>query len=203
MKQFLILCINGALVAVLGLIDAAFGNNLGIDAIIVLSSWGTLYYLFNKIAMLGECCYQCDTTKFTESCIINIITSLFSGLLMIFTSEFIANLFALTPNQHDLLVKATIIYGCGIIFSQLESIFNKYLIYNNKNKELIWATIVFYVFMIACDIIVLILKKPCYWLIVGTVFSNFCTDLYYIIICKVYKGFKKPQFKDNIKNSFI
>lgn len=193
MKQFLILCINGALIAVLGLIDSAFGNNMGTDAIIVLASWGTTYYLFNKIAMLGECCYQCDTEKFTESFIINLITSVLAGILMISTSNFTASLFDITEKQYNLLRICNIIYGLGIPISQIESIFNKYLVYNNKNKELIGATFVFYILMISWDAVVLILKVDCYWLIVGTVICNLVTDLYYLLICKVYKGFKYPQ----------
>lgn len=194
MKQFFILCINGALIAVLGMVDTSFGNNMGVDAIIVFASWGTLYYLFHKIAMLGDCCYQCDPTKFTEGFIINIITSIFAGALMVATSGLTSSLFEITKRQHELLVKCTVIYGFGIFISQTESIFNKHLILTEKNKELIGATVVFYIAMIAWDAMCLFLHTECYWLIVGTVACNFITDLYYIIVCKCHRDFNKPDW---------
>ena len=198
MKQFFILCINGALLSVWGLIDTAFGNNMGTDAIIVLASWGTLYYLFHKFAMLGDCCYQCEPSKFTESFVINIITSIIAGLLMVITSSFTSNMFDISQRQHELLIRCTIIYGAGLPIAQIESFFNKHLILTGKNKELIGATSVFYIAMIAWDAACLFLHTDCYWLTVGTVVCDIITDIYYIIICKCHKDFNKPDWK-NIK----
>jgi Na+-driven multidrug efflux pump len=194
MKQFLILCINGALISVLGMVDTSFGNNMGVDAIIVFASWGTLYYLFHKIAMLGDCCYQCYPTRFTEGFIINIVMSILAGALMIVTSTLTSNLFEITQKQHELLIKCTVVYGFGIPISQTESIFNKHLVLTEKNKELIGATVVFYTAMIAWDAACLFLHTECYWLIVGTVTCNFITDLYYIIVCKCHKDFNRPDW---------
>ena len=114
MKQFLILCINGALISVLGMVDTSFGNNMGVDAIIVFASWGTLYYLFHKIAMLGDCCYQCYPTRFTEGFIINIVMSILAGALMIVTSTLTSNLFEITQKQHELLIKCTVVWNTYI-----------------------------------------------------------------------------------------
>ena len=127
MKQFLILCVNGALSVVLGMIDTSFGNNMGIDAIIVLASWTTLYYLFHKITMLGDCCYQCDPTKFTEGFIISIIMSGLAGVIVIVTSGPTSSLFEITEKQQELLIKCTVIYGLGIPISQIETMFNRHL----------------------------------------------------------------------------
>lgn len=117
MKQFLLLCVNGALMTILGMIDSSFGNNMGVDAIIVLASCVTLNYLFHKVAMLGECCYQCDPTKVTESFIINVFTSILSGMLMVTMSSLTASLFEVTQRQNELLIKCTVVYGFGIPIS--------------------------------------------------------------------------------------
>lgn len=194
MKQFLLLCINGALMTVLGMIDSSFGNNMGVDAIIVLASLGTLNYLFHKVAMLGECCYQCEPTKVTESFIINIFTSILSGTLMITMSSLTASLFEVTQRQNELLMTCIVIYGIGLPISQAENFFKRYLIITGKNKELIGATVLFYTSMIALDAVCLFLHTECYWLIVGTVTCNVIVDLYYIIVCKCYKGFNKPDW---------
>lgn len=194
MKQFWTLCINGALVAVLGLIDSAFGNNMGVDAIIVLASWGTLYYLFHKIAQFGDCCYQCNPSKFTLGFIINSVSSVAAGLLMVLLSSFMSGLFDITDVQRELLVKCTVIYGLGLPFARTESIFNKYLILTGQNKKLIGATAAFYIVMIAWDAVCFILRVPCYYLILGTIVSDIFTILYYLAVCKCYKGFVKPDW---------
>ncbi len=188
MKQFLLLCINGALMTILGMIDSSFGNNMGVDAIIVLASLGTLNYLFRNVAMLGECCYQCDPTKFTESFIINVFTSILSGMLMVTASSLTASLFEVSQRQNELLVTCIVVYGVGLPISQAENFFKRYLIITGKNKELIGATVIFYISMIALDAVCLFLHTECYWLIVGTVTCNVITDLYNIIVCKCYKG---------------
>lgn len=194
MKQFLILCVNGALSVVLGMIDTSFGNNMGIDAIIVLASWTTLYYLFHKIAMLGDCCYQCDPTKFTEGFIISIIMSGLAGVIVIVTSGPTSSLFEITEKQQELLIKCTVIYGLGIPISQIETMFNRHLILTGKNKELVSATVIFYIAMISWDAVCLFLHTECYWLIVGTVICNLFTDVYYVVICKCHKDFNKPDW---------
>ena len=206
MKQFWTLCMNGALVAVLGLIDSAFGNNMGVDAIIVIASWGILYYLFHKIAQFGDCCYQCDPSRFTLAFIINAIASVVTGLLMASLSVFMAGLFDISNVQRELLIKCTVIYGLGLPFARTESIFNKYLILTGQGKKLIGATVVFYVMMITCDAACFVLHVPCYWLIVGTVVSDIVTILYYLLVCKCYEGFVKPDWhgvKDFLSKGFF
>ena len=194
MKQFLLLCINGALMTILGIIDTAFGNSMGVDTIIVIASWGTLDYLFHKVAMLGECCYQCDSAKFTESFIINVVMSILSSILMVATSKLTANLFEVTTKQNELLVLCTVIYGIGMPIAQAENFLKKHLILTEKNKELIGATALFYITMIALDAVCFVLHTECYWLIIGTVICNIITDLYYIIVCKCHKDFNRPDW---------
>ena len=69
MGQFFIYIINALGVAIFDLVDSAFGNNLGLDSICVLSAFTIITWCANVMGNLGTYAYEVKMKYFSE-CVI-------------------------------------------------------------------------------------------------------------------------------------
>lgn len=54
MKQFFVFALTGASIAILDLVDSAFGNTINIDSICVMSAFTIIYWFICVICQIGE-----------------------------------------------------------------------------------------------------------------------------------------------------
>lgn len=67
MKQFLIFLFTGASIAILDLVDSAFGNQISLDSICVMSAFTVLYWCFSALCTVGEYAYRVKL-KYESEC---------------------------------------------------------------------------------------------------------------------------------------
>lgn len=81
MRQFFIFLFTGASIAILDLIDSAFGNHISLDSICVMSAFTVIYWCVDCICKAGEYAYRVKL-KYESECfvfqvaIISITTSI-------------------------------------------------------------------------------------------------------------------------------
>lgn len=193
-RQFIIFAIVGASTGILDLIDSAFANNIDIDSICVMSSFAILIWLINAVCRLGTYGYTIKQRYESECIILQIVPSLIVGMILILFKNCIPHLYALTSNQYELFSKCLLYEGIFLIFQTTEYFFNKYLQLKCKNKDIIVSNIILYGSMILFDALVIYMKGNCYHLVITTGLANMITLIYYLMLCKLYKIFNKPNF---------
>lgn len=83
MKQFFIFLFTGLSIAILDLIDTAFGNQISLDSICVMSAMSILYWCINCICRIGEYTYSIKMKYENESFILEMIATIICSILVI------------------------------------------------------------------------------------------------------------------------
>lgn len=85
MKQFLIFLFTGVSIAILDLVDSAFGNQISLDSICVMSAFTVLYWCFSALCTVGEYAYRVKLKYESECFTLQVtITLICSFILIVF-----------------------------------------------------------------------------------------------------------------------
>lgn len=196
MKQFYIFLVQGLFVAICGLIDTAFGNQLGIDSICVLASYTVLTWISYNTYSLGTYAYRVMLDK-KEVCILtNLGISILMIILVLPLVNIIPEIYSLTQVQKLLMsncLRAHIITMPALAVGEFLS---SYIQLKCLNKCIVISNIIFYVVMLSSDAAVVILGGNLEMLIWCTGASYIIYDIYLLISSKFLKDLDKPLFRD-------
>ena len=83
MKQFFIFLFTGASIAILDLIDSAFGNHISLDSICVMSAFTVIYWCVNCICKAGEYAYRVKLKYESECFVFQVAITLICSFILI------------------------------------------------------------------------------------------------------------------------
>ena len=193
MKQFLIFLFTGASIAILDLVDSAFGNQISLDSICVMSAFTVLYWCFSALCTVGEYAYRVKLKYESECFTLQVTITLICSFILIVFRVPLSHIYSLTDTQYDLLAMCLLCKGICLIFGKLETFFRTYIALSCQNKHIIISNIIFYSTMIVADAIVIALHGECYHLVITTGIADAITVIYYLIFCRF--KWSKPTFK--------
>lgn len=193
MKQFLIFLFTGASIAILDLVDSAFGNKISLDSICVMSAFTVLYWCFSALCTVGEYAYRVKLKYESECFTLQVTITLICSFILIVFRVPLSHIYSLTDTQYDLLAMCLLCKGICLIFGKLETFFRTYIALSCQNKHIIISNIIFYSTMIVADAIVIALHGECYHLVITTGIADAITVIYYLIFCRF--KWSKPTFK--------
>ena len=168
MKQFLIFLFTGASIAILDLVDSAFGNQISLDSICVMSAFTVLYWCFSALCTVGEYAYRVKLKYESECFTLQVTITLICSFILIVFRVPLSHIYSLTDTQYDLLAMCLLCKGICLIFGKLETFFRTYIALSCQNKHIIISNIIFYLTMIVADAIVIALHGECYHLVITT-----------------------------------
>lgn len=168
MGQFFIYIINALGVAIFDLVDSAFGNNLGLDSICVLSAFTIITWCANVMGNLGTYAYEVKMKYFSECVILQAISSGIVSVILLLTHNILPHVYHLTEKQYSLFSKCLIWFAIPFVIRRIASLMGTYVELACKNKILIVSNIVYYMVMIASDAVVVLSGGKCYHLVITT-----------------------------------
>lgn len=193
MKQFFIFLFTGASIAILDLIDSAFGNHISLDSICVMSAFTVIYWCVDCICKAGEYAYRVKLKYESECFVFQVAITLICSFILITFRVPIAHIYSLTDTQYELLSMCLFYKGLCLIFGKLESFYRNYIALTCQNKHIVISNIIFYTTMIGADALVIALGGECYHLVIATGVADAITVVYYLIFCRF--KWKKPTFE--------
>lgn len=193
MRQFFVFIFTGASIAILDLIDSAFGNHISLDSICVMSAFTVIYWCADCVCKAGEYAYRVKLKYESECFVFQVVITLICSFILIAFRVPIAHIYSLTETQYELLSMCLFYKGLYLIFGKLESFYRNYIALTCQNKHIIVSNIIFYVTMIGADALVIALGGECYHLVIATGVADAITVVYYLIFCRF--KLKKPTFE--------
>lgn len=203
MKQFFILLLTGFGIAVFELIDSAFGNNLGIDSIVVMSAFTVICWCANTVGSLGTYAYNVRLKGFSECVILQLVSSSTVSLFLLLFYKQIPYIYSLSGDvQYELLSKCILHLAISFPLRRITEYFYDYAVLQCKNKVVVTSNVLFYVVMIVLDALVIMFKGQCYHLIITTNISYIIHFIYTFIAAEIWKDLNKIDLSE-IKQSLI
>lgn len=193
MRQFFVFIFTGASIAILDLIDSAFGNHISLDSICVMSAFTVIYWCADCVCKAGEYAYRVKLKYESECFVVQVVITLICSFILIAFRVPIAHIYSLTETQYELLSMCLFYKGLYLIFGKLESFYRNYIALTCQNKHIIVSNIIFYVTMIGADALVIALGGECYHLVIATGVADAITVVYYLVFCRF--KWKKPTFE--------
>lgn len=156
-KQFLFFCMQDVLIGIFAMIDVAFGNNIGIDSICVLSAFTVVGWCTYCTYCIGNYAYR-FVLKDAKMCfLISLISSVITGILLYTLASPVAHLYSLTEPQYELLERCLKIHALSCpVLSVRESLGN-YAEYKCCNKQAAIGNVILYSSMILTDALTVML----------------------------------------------
>lgn len=193
MRQFFVFLFTGASIAILDLIDSAFGNHISLDSICVMSAFTVIYWCADCVCKAGEYAYRVKLKYESECFVFQVAITLLCSFILIAFRVPIAHIYSLTDTQYELLSMCLFYKGLCLIFGKLESFYRNYIALTCQNKHIVVSNIIFYVTMIGADALVIAFGGECYHLVIATGVADAITVVYYLIFCRF--KWKKPTFE--------
>lgn len=193
MKQFFIFLFTGASIAILDLVDSAFGNHISLDSICVMSAFTVIYWCIDCICKAGEYAYRVKLKYESECFVFQVAITLICSFMLIVFRVPITHIYSLTDTQCELLSMCLFYKGLCLIFGKLESFYRNYIALTCQNKHIVISNIIFYTTMISADALVIALGGECYHLVIATGVADAITVVYYLLFCRF--KWKEPTFE--------
>ena len=193
MRQFFVFLFTGASIAIIDLIDSAFGNHISLDSICVMSAFTVIYWCADCVCKAGEYAYRVKLKYESECFVFQVAITLLCSFILIAFRVPIARIYSLTDTQYELLSMCLFYKGLCLIFGKLESFYRNYIALTCQNKHIVVSNIIFYVTMIGADALVIAFGGECYHLVIATGVADAITVVYYLIFCRF--KWKKPTFE--------
>lgn len=193
MRQFFVFLFTGTSIAILDLIDSAFGNHISLDSICVMSAFTVIYWCADCVCKAGEYAYRVKLKYESECFVFQVAITLLCSFILIAFRVPIAHIYSLTDTQYELLSMCLFYKGLCLIFGKLESFYRNYIALTCQNKHIVVSNIIFYVTMIGADALVIAFGGECYHLVIATGVADAITVVYYLRFCRF--KWKKPTFE--------
>ncbi|MCM1178664.1 MAG: oligosaccharide flippase family protein [Clostridium sp.] len=203
MKQLIYYLIMGISRGLLSSIDNAFGNNTGIDGIVVLSSYTVINWIVAKFNGMGVYSYRATRTNIRTSRALSIFFStLICGILLLL-SEKIPLIFTLSDGQYKLFTECIKYLAVYVLFDGLFCLYYEYAKITTNNRVFTTVTIMDIIMMVVLDTAIYYTGGTVADLLAGTVFCKGITTIYLIIripLPKEASDFQKDVIQMHLKH---
>ena len=202
MKQYWVFALNSLINIVFCAVDGAFGNNISIDAVVVMGSYMLLETLGAQLLSMGGHAYKVFQKYEKSCCLLAVLVGILLCAVCIFGSYTITFVFDLTDIQREMLRQALICYGICCPTEALGRFMQRYITLKCYNKLALVSNFVTYIMLIGTDWLVISLGWGCNGLILSTGLTWF---VYAIILLIATKFFSQPDRVTirHIKNAFL
>lgn len=175
-------------------VDSAFGNNISVDAVVVMGSFVPIEWLGMQLMRTGSFAYQTYQKYEKNCCLLSLLSGAVFGAVIAAFSTPISHIFALTDTQHKMLRDVLILYGSCMPMEAVSRFMMTYVTYKCMNRLNIVANFVTYILLIGTDWIAVKMN----WGVFGLVASTEFTWLAYLVIVLIVSKF----YRNNDKFSF-
>lgn len=151
MKQFIFLLLAGLLRGIGDQLDTAFGNNLGIDSICVLSSFIVVTWITSDIFKIGSFAVRVNTSHARNCMLLQILVSIAIAVITLVFRNQIVYIYSLTEAQRALFKRCLFIFALLLPFQAAGDFYFRWMVLKCKNKAFVITQTQFYTFMIAID----------------------------------------------------
>lgn len=194
MNQLIIYILQGIFVGVCEKVDTAFGNNISIDAVCVLSAYTIITWVTYCIYQMGSYSYRIMLSKEKNNLLIQVVVSVLLSILVFSLSDYIPYIYSLTDSQNELFSRCLKMHAlCIPLFSIGEFIY-KYMLIKCMNKLMFVTNVIFYAMMISLDALVYFKGYD----LDALIFSTFISYVVYDIIILICSGILKIEDKIEI-----
>lgn len=197
MRQFFVLLLTGFGIAVLELIDSAFGNNLGIDSIVVMSAFTVIFWCANTVGNLGKFAYEVKLKDFSECAILQLLSSSAVSIFLLLLYRQIPYIFHLSgETQYELLSKCIFHLALAFPLRRITEYIYHYAVLQCKNMVVVATNVSFYTVMIVLDALVIIFKGRCYHLVITTNLSYVVNFVHIVVAAKIWRDFNHVSLRE-------
>ena len=202
MKQYWIFVLNSLVNMAFCAVDSTFGNNISIDAIVVMGSFALIGQLGAKILFIGGYAYKVFQKYEKNCCLLSLIIGVLFGAVCIFGSNIIIHVFDLTDTQYEMLRQALICYGMCCPVEAVGRFLQSYITYKCYNKLVIILNVATYILLIGTDWLAVSLGWGCNGLVLSTGLSWLVYVIILLIATKFFAQSDKLCIK-YIKKAFL
>lgn len=195
MRQFFIFILTAFGVAIFDLIDGAFGNNIGIDSICVLSAFTIISWCAYVLGNLGKYAYDIRQKNFSECLLLQLLSSGATSIFILIFCNKLPYIYHLTDRQYMLFAKCLFWFALAFPIKQIANFCDNYVVLHCKNKTLIISNVIYYALMIGLNVLVVVMGGKCYHLIITTDISYTVFFIYLWFAEKFWKKLKKIDKK--------
>lgn len=195
MRQFFIFIGTAFRIAIFDLVDSAFGNNLGIDSICVLSAFTIISWCAYVLGNLGKYAYDIRQKNFSECLLLQLLSSGATSIFLLIFCNKLPYIYHLTDRQYVLFSKCLLYLGLALPIKQIANFCENYITLQCKNRTLIISNVLFYALMIGLDLLVVIMGGKCYHLIITTNISYTVLFIYLCFAEKLWRQLNKIDKK--------
>lgn len=198
MKELLSYIAQCLVVAIGDSIDSAFGNNISIDAIVVMGSFLTISWVLSCLGKAGAYVFRIWQNRVWTCVAVSGAISITFGAVAALLHEQIVHLFTLTDVQYKMLGRVISVYGFCLPIVGIGDVLDMYCLMKGKVKCLAVADIIYYILLVGLDIVVVTLNLDCSYLVAGTMFSYFVFDVILLFSTNILKDRSSVLLKDCI-----
>lgn len=195
MRQFWIYSLTALGIAIFDLVDSAFGNNLGIDSICVMSAFIVITWCASAVGNFGTYAYEVKQECLTECIIMQVGAASAAALIIGGFSKQLPHMYKLTDKQYELMSKCLICYSVFLVIKQTAGFLKNYITIQCRNKVIVTSNILFYICMIGLDALVIVFKGECWHLVLTTGISYLVLFIYCLVFGKVIPDMKRPSIE--------
>ena len=191
MKEFISILISFIFMGIADSIDSAFNNAVSIDAIVVCGSLFSIDLILKSISEIGIYTYRTARKDESSYLIINVIVSFTLGIVVLFSIDYIVNIFDLTFVQKQMLSDILFLYIGYLVIGRFANAIFEIIRLKSKLKLYRNSLIVFYVCLIALDTAVYLFTKNLTLLFCATMVSWLISIIY--MLYNLNLKFKLPN----------
>lgn len=198
MKSFISLLISFIFMSIADSIDSAFNYAISIDAIVVCGSLFYVDLILKSISEIGIFTYRTDRKNESAYLIINVIVGLLLGAIVFCSRGIIVNIFNLNGIQKELLSNVLALYICYLTIGRLANAIFEMVRLKDKLQLYRKSLILYYVSLIALDLIAFILTKNLIALFIATILSWIISIIYMLYNLKLKLIFPNYEILRNV-----
>lgn len=194
MKQYWLFSLNSLINIAFCAIDGAFGNNISIDAIIVMGSFAILEPLGTQFLVIGGHAYKVLQSYEKSCCLLSVLVGVLLGSICITWGYNLTFVFDLTETQREMLRQVLVCYGICCPIEALGRFMQRYITLKCYNKLVLVSNFVTYILLIGTDWLAISLGWGCSGLVLSTEFTWLVYAVILLITAKFFSQEDKVQW---------
>lgn len=202
MKQYWLFALNSLVYMTFCMIATAFGNNISIDAVVVMGSLELLMAVGTQFLIIGGQAFKVFQQYEKSCCLLSVLVGIVLGVICITCGYAITFAFDITETQREMLRQALVCYGICCPAEALGRFLHRYITIKCYNKLILISNIVSNVLMLGTDWIAISLGWGCNGLVLSAGFSWLIYAVMLLIATKFFSQKDKVQWK-HIKKALL
>lgn len=183
-------------------VDSAFGNNISIDAVVVMTSFAAIEMLGTQFLSIGGDAYKVLNGNAKNCCLLSLLSGALLGIILIIFAQGITYIFELTDIQRKMLANVLICYGLCCPMEAVARFMQRYMTFKCYNKLVLSSNIITYVLLIGTDWLAVSVGWGCVGLVLSTEFTWFVYLIILVVVTKFMSVKDKIQLS-TLKKAFL